>query len=213
MLWITLEGPDGAGKSSLHRAICENLTDFYAGSFPTQRAKQQLALLAAVDKAAVGVEARRVDVFLADMDHEVSGTFSDCVFGALKQDVYLTDRGPLSTLAYAPRGIVYESALQTVTGRGLFVDVVFYLDTPPEVCVARQEVRGATSVDLGGFEGNLHGARRIRDLYNQAITDYVEACVEAGDPGPDVVVLDGTRPMDELVSICHAIIAKVRSRG
>lgn len=197
MLWVSIEGPDGAGKSTLMQRLAGALGCVAnARAFPTGFTRGRITTARLLGERESGI----VEMFLNDI-HE-SFTIARRRCGPL----WLTDRGPLSTLAYCPEGILYESTLRDVVDRKLFVDVVFYVDVAPEICVVRQEAREGRP-DLGGHEGDITKARQIARRYNVAITDYAEACIEAGNDGPDVVVLRGDVSMDALVTTCLGILA------
>ena len=69
----------------------------------------------------------------------------------------------------------------------------------------------AIHAKLSPFIKVLDGERFVSadpPAYDEAVRRYVEGEIEAGREGPDVVFLDATRPLDELVTIVREIVLR-----
>ena len=197
MIWATIEGIDGAGKTALAEALGAKT------AFPSARAREALAI------AQSPTEKRAI--FFGDM-----GLQLDLKGRAFPRDSqWITDRGPLSTIAYGALDnddVPCERLIRAALSYGLFVDVVFYVDVPVTVALERQRLRGGMGVDdIGGAEGDFKALEALAESYNTAITRFVEACVDRGHPGPDVVILDGRRPTEDLAEACIGVLKRILS--
>jgi len=180
---IVVEGPEGAGKSTLVRALADRLqaegrpviTVREPGGTPVAEAAREVALKFPHDMA----PAAELFLFLAaraDLVHRV-------IRPALEAgDVVVADRFDLSTLAYqvAGAGLPYEEVAQAIrlaTG-GLVPDVTLVLDIPVEVGRERQRAAHKVQDRFERQDDAFH--RRVLEAYRQA-------------RGPGVVHLDATQ--------------------
>lgn len=182
-VFIVVEGPEGAGKSTLVRALADRLqaeghpvvTVREPGGTPVAEAAREVALKFPHDMA----PAAELFLFLAaraDLVHRI-------VRPALEAgEVVVADRFDLSTLAYqvAGAGLPYEEVAQAIrlaTG-GLVPDVTLVLDIPVEVGRERQRVAHKVQDRIERQDDAFH--RRVLEAYRQA-------------RGPGVVHLDATQ--------------------
>jgi dTMP kinase len=180
---IVVEGPEGAGKSTLVRALADRLladgrpvvTVREPGGTPVAEAAREVALKFPHDMAPTA----ELFLFLAaraDLVHRV-------IRPALEAgDMVVADRFDLSTLAYqvAGAGLPYEEVAQAIrlaTG-GLVPDVMLVLDIPVEVGRERQRAAHKVQDRLERQDDAFH--RRVLEAYRQA-------------RGPGVVHLDATQ--------------------
>jgi len=180
---IVVEGPEGAGKSTLVRALADRLqaegrpviTVREPGGTPVAEAAREVALKFPHDMA----PAAELFLFLAaraDLVHRI-------IRPALEAgDVVVADRFDLSTLAYqvAGAGLPYEEVAQAIrlaTG-GLVPDVTLVLDIPVEVGRERQRAAHKVQDRFERQDDAFH--RRVLEAYRQA-------------RGPGVVHLDATQ--------------------
>jgi dTMP kinase len=182
-VFFVVEGPEGAGKSTLVRALADRLradgrpvvTVREPGGTPVAEAAREVALKFPHDMA----PAAELFLFLAaraDLVHRV-------IRPALEAgDMVVADRFDLSTLAYqvAGAGLPYEEVAQAIrlaTG-GLVPDVMLVLDIPLDVGRERQRAAHKVQDRFERQDDAFH--RRVLEAYRQA-------------RGPGVVHLDATQ--------------------
>lgn len=182
--FIVIEGPEGAGKSSLARWLG---TKFLAdgrqvvmvrepGGTPVAEAARKIALRSPHDLTPVS----ELFLFLVARADLVARVIRPALEAG---DVVLADRFVHSTIAYqvAGRGLPREpvlSALELATG-GLTPDLTLVLDVPVAVGQERQKK-----------------ARKSRDRIELADAEFHERVRASylGASGPGVVHLDATQP-------------------
>jgi len=179
-VFIVVEGPEGAGKSTLVRSLAARLhaegrpvvTVREPGGTPVAEAARKVALKFPHDMA----PAAELFLFLtarADLVHRIIRPALDA------GDVVVADRFDLSTLAYqvAGGGLPREEVAQAIrlaTG-GLVPDVTLVLDIPVEVGRERQRAAHKVQDRFERQDDAFH--RRVLDAYRRA-------------RGPGVVHLD-----------------------
>ena len=184
MTFVVLEGPEGAGKSTLARWLAAELrsegrdvvTVREPGGTPIAEAARKLALKSRHDRAF----AAELFLFLAARADLVERVIRP----ALAADqIVVGDRYNLSTIAYqvAGRGLSrtdVEAALQIATG-GLLPDLTIVLDVP--VAVGRERQRAARKVRdrIEREDDTFH--TRVREAYRTA-------------SGPGIVHIDASQP-------------------
>jgi dTMP kinase len=171
MIFIVVEGPEGAGKSTLTRWLAAQLladgrqvvTVREPGGTPVAEAARKLALKSRHDMA-LAAELFLVLAARADLVERV-------IRPALEAgQVVLADRFGLSTLAYqvAGRGLPradVEAALRLATG-GLTPDLTLVLDVPVALGRERQRKARKTQDRFEREDDAFH--ERVREAYRTA---------------------------------------------
>lgn len=195
---IKFDGVDGCGKSTLAQAAARHLAD----------RGHRVALLAEFSSPAEYPPGEKGRVPLADMRiretaldpafdcddierqlllHFLSRRVNrvDIPFLRARNDFVVVDRSTLSNYAYAAaldRGL---SAFSDIAMGGVeTADIIFLLDTPIDLCLARISARSSDAVEQKGcayFE-------RVREQFHARATG-----------NPSIRVLDGRGEIDELL--------------
>jgi dTMP kinase len=183
-LFVAVEGPEGAGKSTLARGLASRLaaegrgvvTVREPGGTPVAEAARKVVLKFPHAMA----PAAELFLFLAARADLVDRVIRPALDAG---QVVVADRFDLSTMAYqvAGGGLPYEAVTQAIrlaTG-GLVPDVTLVLDVP--VAVGRERQRAARKVRdrIERQDDAFH--RRVLEAYRHA-------------RGPGVVHLDATQP-------------------
>lgn len=181
--FVVVEGPEGAGKSTLVRWLGTALradgqdvvTVREPGGTPIAEAARKLALKSRHDRA-WGSE---LFLFLAARADLVERVIRPALAGG---QVVIADRFGLSTIAYqvAGRGLDrgdVEAALRIATG-GLTPDLTLILDVPLQVGRERQRSAGKVKDRIEREDDTFH--TRVRDAYRSA-------------SGPGIVHIDASK--------------------
>jgi dTMP kinase len=191
-LFITLEGPDGSGKTTQARLLMRHLE------------RRGLTVLCLREPGGTPVGEQIREVVLSKNNPSIRHETEALLFSAARAqivaelirparergEIVLCDRYADSTFAYQGYGLGLDlDALRTITRfatRGLVPDVTFYIDVPVEAGIARKQ-RGETNrLDVKEIEYH----ERVR-------TGYLE--MAHAEPERWIIV-DGTRPVDEVQS-------------
>jgi dTMP kinase len=183
MTFVVVEGPEGAGKSTLVRWLGatvraegrEVLTVREPGGTPIAEAARKLALKSRHDRA----YAAELFLFLAARADLVERVIRPALENG---QVVIADRFGLSTMAYqvAGRGLPradVEAALRVATG-GLAPDLTLVLDVPVAVGRERQRNAGKAQDRIEREDDRFH--TRVRDAYRSA-------------SGPGIVHIDASQ--------------------
>jgi dTMP kinase len=171
--FITIEGGEGAGKSTAQRFIAERLAERGITSVQTREpggtplAEAIRQTLLSVDGEAPVEMAELLLVFAARAQH-----LAKVIEPALARgDWVLSDRFTDATYAYqgAARGLSVEviSHLEQLVQSGRQPDKVLILDLPPEIGMERARSRG----ELDRFERENH------DFYERVRAGYLQRAV------------------------------------
>ncbi len=169
--FIVVEGPEGAGKSTLVRWLAGQLradshkvvTVREPGGTPIAEAARKLALKSRHDRA-FGAE---LFLFLAARADVVERVIRPALADG---QIVIADRFGLSTMAYqvAGRGLPredVEAALRVATG-GLAPDLTLVLDVPVAVGRERQRSAGKVKDRIEREDDTFH--TRVREAYRSA---------------------------------------------
>ncbi|MFJ2445915.1 dTMP kinase [Pseudomonas sp. NPDC087626] len=199
-LFITLEGPEGAGKSTNREYLAERLRDAgievvltrEPGGTPLAECIREV-LLAPVDEV-MHADTELLLVFAARAQH-----LAEVIRPALARGaVVLCDRFTDSTYAYqgAGRGLSLEriAALETFVQGDLRPDLTLVFDLPIEIGMARASARGR--LDRFELEGRVFfEAVRAAFLQRAAADPQRYLLVDAAQPLAQVQqALDGLLP-------------------
>lgn len=205
-LFITLEGPDGSGKSSLlprlaaalTSAGCDVVTTREPGSTPLGEQVRRLVL----DTDPPIDRGGRADalLFAASRAQHVEEVIRPAI---ARGAVVLCDRYADSSLAYqgAGSGVPIDElrAVQRFATGGLVPDLTILLDLPVEVGLRRK------SAEITRFEAFQDVAYHER--VREAFLSFAEA-----EPGRYAVV-DAARDEDEVLASAIAVLGRVAGRA
>jgi dTMP kinase len=182
-LFIVVEGPEGAGKSSLARALAARLVGDgrqvvsvrEPGGTPVAEAARKVALKFPHEMS----PAAELFLFLAARADLVEKVIRPALAAG---QVVLADRFDLSTMAYQVAGGGLPSAAVAQANRlataGLVPDITLVLDVPVDVGRERQRAARKVQDRVERQDDAFH--RRVLEAYRRA-------------QGPGVVHLDGTQ--------------------
>jgi dTMP kinase len=202
---IKFDGVDGCGKTTLSRAVAEQLSsrnytvaqvsEFsspvnYAAGSTHAAAIDSMRIREAVLNPAFDcddVERQLLLHFLSRRRNRVEIPHLDRLC-----DFVVVDRSTLSNYAYAGAVDPGLTALSDIAIAGMeSADVIFWIDTPVDVCMARITARPIDAVERKGrayFD-------RVREIFQSRIGGH-----------PAVRVLDGRREIGDLVTQVLSVV-------
>lgn len=196
--FITLEGGEGAGKSTLAKALARHLeacgktvvvTREPGGSLKAERIRE--AILSGEIKP-YGPFAEAMMFYAARGDH-LAATIRPALS---RGDWVICDRFSDSTRAYqGALGRINRtalSALERAVIDGTMPDLTIVLDIPPETGMKRADLRRATGTGADRFEAeNIGFHRRLRQAFLDIAAAAPERCVvvDASGTPADVEIL------------------------
>lgn len=191
-LFITLEGPDGSGKSTIIRLLGEYLQernlDFIATREPggTPIGEKIRDIILDTDNTSMGSETEAL-LYAASRGQHVH----EKIIPALKEDkIVLCDRFVLSSLAY--QGVGRELGIEKVKGindfalRGVYPDLILFFHIDPEITLERktQGLKG----DRLEKEGNIFH-NRVYNGYKEILRMYPE----------NIKIIDARKPINKVL--------------
>jgi dTMP kinase len=198
-VFLSIEGPDGAGKTTLARGLARRLSAAghdplevrEPGGTPVAEAARHAFLDPGMDAAPVA----ELFLLLAARADLVAKRIRPALAAGR---VVVSDRFDLSTEAYqiAGRGLdaaVVRAANRLATG-GLVPDLVLVLDLPPDAGLARQAAGGKVADRLERAGAEVHGRA---------------AAFFLGARGPHIVHLDAARPALEVEAAAWDAVAAI----
>lgn len=214
-LFIVLEGPEGAGKSSLARHLRFELErDGYevvltrepGGSPGAERIRE--LLLTSTGETEDWHGRTEMFLFAAARTQHVEATIKP----ALERGaIVVCDRWVWSTIAYQGygRGQNKETiaTLSHIAADGLAPDLTILVDVPPEVGLARSLKRlGTEGSKEDRFENlELEFHRRVRTGFLALAWD--------GPEGEEVELIDGTREPEEVQKLALRAVRRIEMRA
>ncbi len=199
-LFISLEGGDGTGKTTLARDLCRRLEAAGHAVLPVHEpGSTPLALLLRdwLKKDRDGEEAMGVNTELLLFLAARSDLVSNVVKPALQQAgrIVVADRYADSTLAYQGygRGMSLEvlRVLNGIATSNLDPDLTFFLDCPPETALSRvAESRSGTGGGAPTHRGGTRFENESMEFHHRVHQGYKELAAQEPDRW---VVIDATR--------------------
>jgi dTMP kinase len=213
-MFVTFEGPEGAGKSTALRSICELLTlkghQVVTTREPGAGAFGQKIRKILLEEEEVVPEAELL-LFLADRANHVQTLIAPAL---LRGHIVLCDRYADSTIVYQgmTRGLEIDflnRAIQFAT-KGLTPDLTILFDLPAEVGLSRLNL---TEKTLLGDEVKRRDTNRIDREPLEFHQKIRAGFLQLAEENPDrFVVLDATMTPEEVVSqAMEAILCRNKS--
>lgn len=201
-LFITLEGGEGAGKTTLAARLAEMFTaagrEVMLTREPggTPNAEALRALLVEGDTARWSAMAETLLMFAARVDHVERAVRPALARGA----VVICDRFTDSTRAYqGAAGGVEPDAIEAIRRASLGAfqpDLTFIIDLDPATGLARTRVRGEGDTRFERQPEAFH--HKLRQAFLEIASQEPERCV----------VLDGAQPADRVADAARAALAE-----
>lgn len=198
-LFITLEGPDGCGKTSVTNLICEQLT------------KEGYEIVHTREPGGVGIAEAIRDVILDPKNTAMDARTEALLYAASRRQhlaekvipsleagkIVICERFIDSSLAYQGYGreIGFDQvlAINEFAINGLFPDLTLYLDVDEEVGLAR--IKDRTFKDRLDVE-SLAFHHRVNEGYQKVLTSFKDR----------IKVVDASQELNKVVKDCYQII-------
>ncbi|WP_294975064.1 dTMP kinase [uncultured Leuconostoc sp.] len=203
-LFITFEGPEGAGKSSVLEILISELKILLGDDLVTTREPGgnpiSEAIRAILQPAEDNGMDERTEALLytaARRQHLV-----EIILPALKSGkVVISDRYIDSSLAYqgGGRGLGVDKIWQInqFATEGLMPDLTIYFDVPPELGLARVKANRQEKIDRLDKE-NLSFHQTVRQTYLQLQHDFSDR----------IKIIDATQSLDQVVADTRLLLLK-----
>ncbi len=202
--FITLEGPDGSGKSTIMKKIKEYFID------------EDIAFLQVREPGGTEIGEKIRDIILDNDNIEMTPETESLLYAAsrsqlvnqkikpsLKEGInVISERFVLSSLAY--QGIGRELGVENVksindfgTG-GLYPDLTLFFYIDPEISLSRKTASGGDRLEL---EGSLFH-KKVYEGYMELIKKYPE----------NIVVIDANKTVEEVYNESIFYIKKILNK-
>ena len=199
-LFLVLEGPEGAGKSTLARALVERMRalglDPVAVREPGGTGPAEHARAALLDPASEMEPQTELLFFTAARAHLVQSVVRPALAAGR---IVLSDRHVLSTLAYQGAGGGLDEAqirqVNAVATQGLEPDITLVLDVPPATGRSRQQREGKPADRIEAHDDAYHD--RVAESYRHAV-------------GPGIHHIDASGTPDEVFDQAWRVLHQVR---
>ncbi|WJP97760.1 dTMP kinase [Macrococcus bovicus] len=196
-MFITFEGPEGSGKSTVMQAVAARL---------------ERPLITTREPGGIRISEAIRDVLLSD-DYSMDARTEALLFAASRRQhlvekvqpaldagqIVLCDRFIDSSLAYQgyARGIGVEEIMSVnqFAIESYMPDLTLYLKVPPEIGLARIMDNQRETNRLDNESLAFH--QRVYDGYNDLADTYER-----------IVTIDATRPIDEVIEDAYQVIIK-----
>lgn len=214
MLWgadmiIKFDGVDGCGKSTLSRAVAQYLSDReysvvvlaefsspadYSAGSPNPLPLASMRIRETALDPAFDCDDTERQLLLHFLSRRVNRV--DIPFLHERNDFVIVDRSSLSNYAYATAIGPGLSTLSDIAMDGVeTADIIFLIDTPIDVCLARISERSSDAVEQKGR------------AYFECVRDLFQTRAQ-GNPG--IRVLDGCGETEELLRQVVAVVSEQR---
>ena len=203
---IKFDGIDGCGKSTLSRAVAEELSSRnYTVSQVSEFSSP--ANYAQGSTHAAAIDSMRIREAVLDPAFDCDDVERQLLLHFLSRrrnrveiphldrlcDFVVVDRSTLSNFAYAGAVDPKLTALSDIAIAGMeSADVIFWIDTPVDVCMARI---GARSIDAVEQKGYAY-FDQVREIFRSRVGEH-----------PAVHVLDGRNRIGDLVATVLSVVA------
>ncbi len=166
--FLVLEGPEGAGKSTLARALVQRMRaaglDPVAVREPGGTGPAEHARAALLDPASEMEPQTELLFFAAARAHLMQSVIGPALAAG---QVVISDRHVLSTLAYQGAGggldVAEIQQVNAVATRGVTPDLTLVLDIDPAVGRSRQRLEGKTADRIEAHDDAFH--ERVAQAY------------------------------------------------
>lgn len=199
--FISFEGPDGAGKSTVIQAIKTKLAPILNTAVLVTREPGGSAIAEEIRNLILDINHPEMDDWTEALLYAASRRqhLTEVIAPALaKGSVVLCDRYVDSSIAYQgggrQLGLVKVKALNDFAIQGQLPDLTLYLDVPVQIGLARIQKNGQHLDRLEAQKLDFH--ERVRQAYLKLVQQNPQR----------IVNIDATAPLADVVAQCLAVI-------
>ncbi len=201
-MFITFEGPDGAGKTTVLQQLVPQLQQLTSLTIKLSREPGGNWIAEAIRKLILDVNNQNMDVRTEALLYAAARRqhLVENILPALQNnEIVISDRFVDSSIAYQGAGRqIGEKAVAQINEfatEGLTPDLTLYLDVPVEVGLQRIKAHRQGQNDRLDQE-KLSFHRRVRQAYLQLWRDNPQR----------IVKVDATQPLTTVIATCRQII-------